>query len=75
MRRRAVVMVGVLALASAQAVATSAPEPKGTTVDIAAVGDIVMGTPQYGLPRDGGASFFAPVTPRWPDPRVSVQSL
>jgi len=28
---------------------------------VAAVGDIVMGSPPYGLPSDGGASFFDPV--------------
>ena len=28
---------------------------------LAAVGDIVMGSPPYGLPPDGGASFFAAV--------------
>jgi poly-gamma-glutamate capsule biosynthesis protein CapA/YwtB (metallophosphatase superfamily) len=31
------------------------------TVSIAAVGDIVMGSPPYGLPPDGGRSFFARV--------------
>lgn len=30
----------------------------GATVSIAAVGDIVMGTTTYGLPPDGGRSFF-----------------
>jgi poly-gamma-glutamate capsule biosynthesis protein CapA/YwtB (metallophosphatase superfamily) len=30
-------------------------------VTISAVGDIVMGTPTYGLPPDGGAGFFAEV--------------
>jgi hypothetical protein len=32
--------------------------PSSATVTIAAVGDIVMGTPTYGLPSDGGRSFF-----------------
>lgn len=31
------------------------------TVRLAAVGDIVMGSPPYGLPSDGGASFFSTV--------------
>jgi hypothetical protein len=32
--------------------------PAGATVTIAATGDIVMGTTAYGLPPDGGRSFF-----------------
>jgi hypothetical protein len=40
----------------------AAGPPKGT-VRVAAVGDIVMGTPDYGLPPDGGASFFSSVAP------------
>ncbi|MDX6647681.1 MAG: hypothetical protein QOK40_3408, partial [Miltoncostaeaceae bacterium] len=42
--------------------AAAAPRPAATGVlRLAAVGDIVMGSPPYGLPADGGASFFAPV--------------
>jgi hypothetical protein len=40
----------------------AATPPKGT-VRVAVVGDIVMGTPDYGLPPDGGASFFSSVAP------------
>ena len=36
------------------------PPPKAT-VSFAAVGDIVMGSPPFGLPADGGASFFGSV--------------
>lgn len=32
-------------------------------VTVAAVGDTVMGSPPYGLPPDGGRSFFAQVSP------------
>jgi Bacterial capsule synthesis protein PGA_cap len=42
------------------------PQPPGTTaatVKISVVGDIVMGTPDYGLPPDGGASLFSSVAP------------
>ena len=34
------------------------PPPTNAKVTFAAVGDTVMGTPTYGLPPDGGASFF-----------------
>lgn len=41
---------------------TTVPEePAPRTVSLAAVGDIVMGSPPYGLPADGGRGFFAPV--------------
>ncbi len=36
-------------------------DPNGPPITVAATGDIMMGTPQYGLPADGGAGFFAPV--------------
>lgn len=40
------------------------PNPQGAgTVTVSVVGDIVMGTPEYGLPPDGGASFFSSVAP------------
>ena len=39
---------------------TSAPPPDAK-VRFAVVGDTVMGTPTYGLPADGGASFFSDV--------------
>lgn len=32
-------------------------------ISIAATGDVMMGTPQFGLPPDGGRSLFAQVTP------------
>jgi poly-gamma-glutamate capsule biosynthesis protein CapA/YwtB (metallophosphatase superfamily) len=35
--------------------------PTDTTITLAAVGDIVMGSPPYGLPPDGGRSFFSQV--------------
>ncbi|MEZ5101273.1 MAG: CapA family protein [Thermoleophilia bacterium] len=41
-----------------------APPPEEVppgTFTLSAVGDIVMGTPTYGLPPDGGAGFFADV--------------
>ncbi len=38
--------------------AAEAVAPADATVAIAAVGDIVMGTTAYGLPPDGGRSFF-----------------
>ena len=38
-----------------------APAPPAARVRVAVVGDIVMGSPPYGLPPDGGASFFRPV--------------
>ena len=38
-----------------------APEPSTTTIRFAAVGDIVMGSPPYGLPPDGGRTFFSGV--------------
>jgi poly-gamma-glutamate capsule biosynthesis protein CapA/YwtB (metallophosphatase superfamily) len=47
--------------------ATGAAQPErpaadpARTVTISAVGDTVMGSPPYGLPPDGGASFFTPV--------------
>lgn len=37
------------------------PPPADATLDVAAVGDIVMGSDAFGLPPDGGASFFDPV--------------
>jgi len=58
------------------AASTTPPQPPPTTtgaepgrgvakrtLTISAVGDIVMGTPDYGLPSDGGASFFSAVAP------------
>jgi hypothetical protein len=40
----------------------AAPRPPATgLLRLAAVGDIVMGSLPYGLPADGGASFFDPV--------------
>lgn len=36
----------------------STSAPVGATVSIAAVGDILMGTTAYGLPPDGGRTFF-----------------
>jgi Bacterial capsule synthesis protein PGA_cap len=41
--------------------ARAAARPSARTVRFAVVGDIVMGTPDYGLPPDGGASFFSGV--------------
>src|SRR5437763_3337065 len=38
-------------------------QPATGVLRLAAVGDIVMGSPPYGLPADGGASFFDPVAP------------
>jgi hypothetical protein len=38
--------------------AAAAAAPVEATVSITAVGDIVMGTTTYGLPPDGGRSFF-----------------
>lgn len=37
------------------------PPPDAPPVSIAATGDIVMGSDGYGLPSDGGASFFGEV--------------
>lgn len=37
--------------------------PPGATFDFAATGDIVMGSLPYGLPPDGGRSFFSQVDP------------
>jgi hypothetical protein len=40
------------------------PAPAGTrAVGLAVVGDTMMGSPAFGLPPDGGASFFARVAP------------
>src|SRR5262249_30674874 len=40
---------------------TPPPAAPAARVRVAVVGDIVMGSPPYGLPPDGGASFFRPV--------------
>lgn len=40
------------------------PAPVGTApVSVAAVGDTMMGTPEFGLPPDDGATLFSAVTP------------
>jgi hypothetical protein len=39
------------------------PGAAARTLTFSAVGDIVMGTPDYGLAPDGGASFFSAVAP------------
>jgi len=39
----------------------TAADPPNVKVSFAVVGDTVMGTPTYGLPPDGGASFFSDV--------------
>lgn len=44
--------------APAAGAATRPAAPPDATVSIAAVGDIVMGTTTYGLPPDGGQTFF-----------------
>ena len=41
--------------------APAPPVPDATPVRLAAVGDIVMGSLPYGLPPDGGRSFFSAV--------------
>jgi poly-gamma-glutamate capsule biosynthesis protein CapA/YwtB (metallophosphatase superfamily) len=57
------------AVAATTSVATqpAAPAPVAArppkTVRITVVGDTVMGTPEYGLPPDGGATFFSAVKP------------
>lgn len=38
-----------------------APDADGPSIAVSAAGDIMMGTPQYGLPPDDGATFFDPV--------------
>jgi hypothetical protein len=43
------------------AATTESGPPANAKVTFAAVGDTVMGTPAYGLPPDGGESFFADV--------------
>ena len=61
---------GSAAAAATTSVATHAAAPARPatavamrTVRITVVGDTVMGTPEYGLPPDGGASFFSAVRP------------
>lgn len=71
-RRRRLVALGGLATAGVIGLGTmvaslggggATAEARGATspVDIAATGDIVMGSDGYGLPPDGGRGFFAPV--------------
>ena len=44
---------------TARAVAAPAPPAEGARpISVAAVGDIVMGSPPYGLPSDGGRTLF-----------------
>lgn len=74
-RRRSVVMVAtamLMALVSSPAgarVVVTAPPPAGTPIQltrdltVTAVGDLVMGSRPYGLPRDGGRSLFTRVKP------------
>jgi poly-gamma-glutamate capsule biosynthesis protein CapA/YwtB (metallophosphatase superfamily) len=47
--------------ASEAQVATAPPAAKG--ISVAAVGDIVMGTPQFGLPPANGSTLFSRVKP------------
>lgn len=46
---------------SSTAVTPRVPRDPAATVDIAAAGDIVMGTSDYGLPPGGGRDLFDPV--------------
>lgn len=39
------------------------PAEPGREIRIAATGDVMMGTPQFGLPPDGGRSLFGAVAP------------
>ncbi|MGD9695073.1 MAG: CapA family protein [Thermoleophilia bacterium] len=45
----------------ADAAPPAKPLPDATPITVSATGDIVMGSLPYGLPSDGGRSFFTPV--------------
>lgn len=47
--------------ATSTAITARVPDDPAATVSLAAVGDIVMGTSDYGLPPNGGRDLFTPV--------------